>query len=101
MSSIKWKLPEEIVDENSARFLHRIYYSGKPESLNNKIKFPRTRETADLATKVRADSKRLERTPFHTGISNFNRIPSELRKLTPKKLRNKLKKMSLKPRKRS
>ena len=99
MSSLNWKIPEEIIDESSAKFIQRIIYTKSPKSLYNKIKHPRTRISADYAPIVRAKSGRLERTPVHMGITNFNRLEPELRYLHPKKLKEKLKKKYLKQKK--
>ena len=99
MKSINWKMPEEMVNESSARFIHRVVYSGKPKSINKKIKVPRSRSSAEYAPATRANSNRLERTPIHAGLINFNRIPPEMRGLSPKKLAKRMKKMSLKPQK--
>ena len=99
MKSVHWKLPEEMVEESSARLVHRVIFSGNPKSINDKIRVPRSRQSAEYAPAVRAKSNRLERTPLYAGITNFNRIPPDMRGLNPKKLGKKLKRTGLKPKK--
>ena len=97
MKSVGWKKPEEIMNEASARFCHKVIHQKEPQCLNSLIKYPRSRQTADFAPKFAPRSGRAQRCPIASGIGNFNRIEPKIRNLNPKKIKYALKKTRLLP----
>ena len=96
MTSLEWKLPAEVVDEASAKFTHRIIKSEEPKILFNKTKAPRSRQAADHTLNEVPKTNRLERTPLHIGMKNFNRMTLAMKQATPRKLTKIMKKQKLK-----
>ena len=96
MNIIGWKTPEEIIDECSALFSHKIITSKQPVSLFSQLWMPRTRAGGQVTTMLAAKSDRLARTGLYMMVSNYNRLPVNLRLLNLKQLKKKLKKVQLK-----
>ena len=90
MKSIDWKLPQEILDQSSAKLIHKVMHTKEPCDIYNLIKVPRFRACADIGLKYAPKSDRLKRNTIYTGIKNYNRIPQDIRNLKPKKLKAKL-----------
>ena len=90
-------MPSEIIDEASSKFIQKIIFNREPEYINSMIKAPRSRACADHTYNDKIKGKRVERSAIVTGISNYNRIPPELKNLPPKKLSEKLKQTKLLP----
>ena len=97
MKKLEWKMPEEIIDEASAKFGHRIITSKEPEGLSDRIRRPRSRQNAECSYKPRTRTRRSRGSIIKKSIENYNRIPGEMKNLQPKFLRRKLKKTCLKP----
>ena len=90
-----WKVPEELIAECSALFVHKVITTQKPQSLYNEIRLPRSRLAGQTTTKTAAATNRLARTGLYTAVKNYNRIPANLKMLNPRQLKKKLKKLSL------
>ena len=88
-------MPEEVIAEGSAKFMQSIIYHEDPEEIVSLIRFPRTRTCVDLTLKTIPKSERLRRCAIYAGITNYNRLPVEIKGLSPKKMRGKLKKTHL------
>ena len=85
------KLPEDMIDEGSAKYLHKIVQTKEPKEIYDMIKFPRSRDTCDLSLHYAPKTDRMKRCSIVAGIRNFNRIPNEIRNLNPVKVKKKLK----------
>ena len=96
-NNIGIKMPEEIVEEGSARFVHNIVYQHEPKELIEMIKFPRTRSCVDLNLQYIPKTERLRKCAMFKGIQNYNQIPQELKHLEPRKLKKKMKTRRLNP----
>ena len=99
MKDINFKMPEEIICEGSAKFMHNIIQNENPEEIINMIHFPRSRNCVDLTLQFNPKTERLRRNAIYAGITNFNRIPSHLKGLSAKKMKIQLKKTKLDPKK--
>ena len=66
MKSIGWKIPKDLIDEASAKFMHRILFSNEPEPLSKLAKPPRSRNCADYNVVHKVRTNRAERTAIHT-----------------------------------
>ena len=77
-------------------FFHKVAQNEEPEEIYELIKFPRSRACAEVSLKYAPKTDRLKRRRIYTGMRNYNRIPSEIRHLKPKKFKAKLKKNGLK-----
>ena len=95
MKDTKLKMPEEIISEGSAKYMHSIIHHENPEDIVELLKFPRSRTCVDLTFKKIPKSERLRRCAIYAGLSNYNRIPQELKGLSPKEMRRALKKTKL------
>ena len=96
MKSVGWKLPQETLDQSSAKLIHKVMHTKEPCDIYNLIKVPRSRACADVSLKYAPKSDRLKRSTIYSGIKNYNRIPQDLRNLKPKKLKAKLNLKNLK-----
>ena len=92
---IGWKEPEEIVETCSAVFLHKIIATKTPKSLYDCIRFPRSRAGGKLHPRVSARTNRVKRTGLNTAVTNYNRIPTNIRQMNTKIVRRKLKNTQL------
>ena len=90
-------MPEDIICEGSAKFMHNIIQSENPEEIVSLIRFPRSRNCVDLTLQYIPKTERLRRNAIYTGISNYNRIPTVIKGLSPKKMKLQLKKIKLDP----
>ena len=70
MTSINLKMPEEIIDEGSAKFIHKIISNEEPKEIYNLIKFPRSRTCVDLCLQYIPKTDRLRRCAVFSGIQN-------------------------------
>ena len=91
MISVGWKMPEDILNEASAKYMHKIIYNKTPEDIYRMIKFPRSRTCAETTLQYGPKSDRLKRCSIFAGIKNYNRLPGGLKALDPRKLKAKLK----------
>ena len=96
MKSVKLKMPQDILDESSAKYLHKVLITKEPKEIYDIVKLPRSRACADVTTHHAPISDRVRCSTIYTATKNYNRIPSDLRSLKPKKLKIKMKKLSLK-----
>ena len=99
MNSINWKMPDDIIDESSAKFMHKVMMSQKPMDIHEQIRLPRSRSCVDPTLKYKCKSARLEKTVITAALENFNRLPIYTRELPPIKMKKELKKMRLLPKK--
>ena len=96
MKSVKLKMPQDILDESSAKYSHKVIITKEPQEIYDIVKLPRSRACADLSTHYAPKTDRVKRSTIFSATKNYNRIPSDLRPLEPRKLKIKMKKLSLK-----
>ena len=95
MRSVNWKMPNDIIDESSAKFIQKILYAEEPIDIFRQIKMPRTRACVNPVMDKPAKSVRRANTIIHKSLFNYNRIPPEIRHENPNKFKQKLKKTKL------
>ena len=99
MRSIEWKMPVEIIEEASAKYMQKVIYNKKPIDIYNEIKMPRTRACVKPIMERPPKSSRMENSIINTALHNNNRLPPDLKDLKPKKLKKELLKTKLLPHK--
>ena len=90
--SIGWDIPSQQIMKEAIKFAHDIYISRRPIQILQKIRLPRTRNTAKLSLKYRKNNEKYQRNLIVQSISLYNMIPDDMKLLTPKRFKNALKK---------
>ena len=97
LKSLNWKHPEADIDEAAAKLTHKMISKQEPRSIVKKIRMQRTREGTNISMHKYGKMKRFNSTFINMTYKVYNRIPKDLRALTPKQLKIKLLKTKLKP----
>ena len=95
MRSVNLKMPKDILDEGSAKYMQKIIYHREPSEIIELIRFPRSKSCVDLKLKYIPKTDRLKRCSIYSGLENYNRIKQDQRTMTPSKFKRQLKKTGL------
>ena len=85
---------EEFTDA-CAKFYQRVMFNQEPRSILDKIRMPRSRNSAKLGLKAIAKNKKFKNTCINRLPEVYDRIPDALRGIKPRLFKKKLKKIRI------
>ena len=87
--------PKQDIIKSSLKFIHKIIEAKKPQQITAQLRIP-SRRSAKVYMRDGTRSARANRSPIDASIELYNAIPPKFRSMRHKKLKNQLKKVTIK-----
>ena len=91
-NSIGWDGPRQMITKQTAFIMKKILSNHKPKQLFEQVRQPRTRTKAKLGKMFKTQTKTGKKTFLNHGIEVYNCLPDELKEMSVKQFKRKLKK---------
>ena len=95
--SLKLDTPIQTIYKRTVFYFHKILSKRKPRQICELIRLPRTRSKAKLSLKTKTKGSRLERNMISQAIKMYNTLPEDMKRMSVKDFKTKLKKIQLEP----